>query len=136
MFVNLSKIPNMQVFCLYVIICCRTHPLRSSGILTSSSLQYPTCSIKSQTSSSSFKSSVRNILLHVLIKIGLEIIRISDGEPLELELQMVVSTADIIWEIEHPGQYELFVRIMEKGTPLSPAGLSKYLKPYFSGWWI
>ena len=47
-----------------------------------------------------------------------EIIRISDGKHLELELKMGVDMWDIL-ETEHPGQDDLFARIMEKATPLS-----------------
>jgi hypothetical protein len=46
-----------------------------------------------------------------------EIIRISDGKPLELEFQMVVSMG--FSKIEHSGQAELFVDIMKKAASLS-----------------
>jgi hypothetical protein len=46
-----------------------------------------------------------------------KVIRIADGKPLELELQTVVSTG--LWATGHPGQDELYMRIMEKAAPLS-----------------
>jgi hypothetical protein len=46
-----------------------------------------------------------------------EVIRIADGKPLELELQMVVSTGFL--ETRHPGQDELYTCIMEKAASLS-----------------
>ena len=53
-----------------------------------------------------------------------EVIRIGAGKPLELELQMVVSTKDL--ESEDPGQDELYMRIMEKAASLS-ARICTYL---------
>ena len=46
-----------------------------------------------------------------------QVIRIADGKPLELELQTVVYTGR--WATGHPGQDELYMRIMEKAAPLS-----------------
>ena len=45
-----------------------------------------------------------------------EVIRIADGKPLELEIQMVVAAG--ISEVGRPGQDELFVHIMDKAAPL------------------
>jgi hypothetical protein len=64
-----------------------------------------------------------------------EVIRIADGKPLELELQMVVSTG--ILEIEHPGQDELLHAHYGEGS--IAFGLSEnlhsLLEPYFLGSW-
>ena len=46
-----------------------------------------------------------------------QVIRIADGKPLELELQIAVSTG--ILATGHPGQDELYIRIMEETAPLS-----------------
>jgi len=46
-----------------------------------------------------------------------EVVRIADGKPLELELQMIVSTG--ILATGHPGQDELYMCITENTAPLS-----------------
>ena len=46
-----------------------------------------------------------------------EVIRISGGNPLEFDLQMIVTRED--FETEHPGQDELYIRILEKAASLS-----------------
>ena len=46
-----------------------------------------------------------------------EVIRISAGKPLELELQMVVSAGNC--DSEYPGQDELYTHIMDKAGSLS-----------------
>jgi hypothetical protein len=46
-----------------------------------------------------------------------QVIRISDGKPLEVELQTVVSTKN--FESEHPGEDELYMCIMDKAGSLS-----------------
>jgi hypothetical protein len=56
-----------------------------------------------------------------------EVIRIGGGKPLELELQMKVTAGD--FQTEHPGEDELYMRIMEKA-----ASLSDYPK-IFTHWW-
>ena len=45
-----------------------------------------------------------------------EVIRISDGKPLELELQMTISDGI---ETDHPGEDELYKGIMENAVSLS-----------------
>ena len=47
-----------------------------------------------------------------------EVIRISGGKPLELELLMSVRTEDSDLKTEHPGEDDLYMRIMEKATSL------------------
>ena len=47
-----------------------------------------------------------------------EVIRIGGGKPLELEFGMSVSTEDD-FETDHPGEDELYIRIMEKAEILS-----------------
>ena len=46
-----------------------------------------------------------------------EVIRIGDGKFLKLELQTIVTAGD--FQTEHPGQEELYMRIMEKAASLS-----------------
>ena len=49
-----------------------------------------------------------------------EVIRVGGGKPLELEIQMSVTTEDIFeTEYSQTGQEELFMRIMEKAASLS-----------------
>ena len=80
--------------------------------------------------------------MDVLIKIGKESITKSsallttDDKPLELELQMVVSTGNL--ETKHPGQDKLFVHIMEKGgiAPGLSQNFPSLLEPYILAFWV
>ena len=60
-----------------------------------------------------------------------QVIRISDGKPLEVELQMVISTGNL--EIDHPGQDELYKYIMDKAESLSdhPKICTHFWNPFF-----
>jgi len=60
-----------------------------------------------------------------------EVIRIADRKPLELELQMVLSTGGLL-QTEHPGQAK-YLRIMERAASLRdyPNICTHILKPTF-----
>ena len=123
---NLSNLPNLLVFALYyAIISCNAPRKAAQNAPPSAVFHY--INIILGTISESNKDA--NLWFDFLI-IGCfrgcldqdwkgtynKVIRIADGKPLELELQMVVSTGNL--ETKHPGQDELFVHIMEKVVSL------------------
>jgi hypothetical protein len=127
--VNLSKIPNLQVFCLCIIISCKV-PRKSPRnaqppeVLRDISIVLGTIPVSNKVTNLWFDFEIfgrrpfRGCLDQDWVGIFSEIIRISDGKPLELEIQMEVTTEDFLEDV-HPGQDELYARIMEKTITLS-----------------
>ena len=125
---NLSNLQNLQVFSLYAIINCkapRKAPRNAppSAVLQDINIVLDTIPKSNKVTNLWFYFEIvgrrpfRGCLDQDWVGIFNQIIRISEGKPLELELQMIVSTGNL--ESEHPGQDELFVRIIEKATLLS-----------------
>ena len=125
---NLSKLPNLQVFALYAIINCkppRKAPRNTppTAVLQDINIVLGTIQKFNKVTNLWFDFEIvgrrpfRGCLNQDWDGIFNEIIRISDRKPLELELKMAVDMGDL--ESAHPGQDELFVHIMEKATPLS-----------------
>ena len=126
---NLSNLPNLQVFCLCIIINCkkpRKAPRNAAPpeVLRDINIILGTIPVSNKITNLWFDFDIfgrkpfRGCLDQDWVGIFNEIIRISDGKHLELELKMGVDMWDIL-ETEHPGQDDLFARIMEKATPLS-----------------
>ena len=126
---NLSNLPNLHVFSICIIISCKTprkapRNAQPPEVLRDISLVLSTIPVSNNVTNLWFdfeilgKKPFRGCLDQDWVGIFNEIIRISDGKPLELELQMAVSTGDFLESI-FPGQDDLFARIMEKATPLS-----------------
>jgi hypothetical protein len=118
--VNLSNLPNLQVFALYAIIKCGTRP---SVVLHDINIVLGAIPTSNKVTNLWFDVEIighrpfHGCLDQDWVGLFDEIIRISDGKPLELELQMIVSTGK--FDIEHPGRDELFMHIMERAALLS-----------------
>ena len=125
--VNLSNLPNLQVFSLYTIINCRA-PRRGQRIVpTFAALQ----DINIVLGTIPDSNKITNLWLDFLtvgrrpfdkclnqdwVEMFNEIIRISGGKPLELDLKFAVASGTLSSDA---GQDELYIRIMEKAAFLS-----------------
>jgi len=142
--VNLSNLQNLRVFSLYNIINCtapRKAPRNAQpfAVLHDINVVLGTIPESNKVTNLWFDFKIvgrrpfRGCLDQDWAGIFNEIIRIADGKPLELELQMVVSMGSL--ETEHPGQDELFMYIMEKAGSLSdyPKICTHFWNPTFWG---
>ena len=122
--VNLGNLPNLHVFSLCTNITCSA-PLSPlpKAVLHDINLVLSTIPESNKVANLWFNFTIvgwhpfPGCLEQDWVGMLHEVIRIADGKPLELELQMAVSTG--LWETGHPGQDELYIRIMEKAAPLS-----------------
>ena len=126
---NLSNLPNLQVFCLCVIISCkapRKAPRNAPPpeVLRDINIVLGTIPVPNKITNLWFDFDIfgrkpfRGCLDQDWVGIFNEVIRISDGKALELELKMAVSTGDFLENV-HPGQDKLFESITEKAALLS-----------------
>jgi hypothetical protein len=126
--VNLSNLPNLKVFSLSTIINCKRQ-LKGPRILPPFATLHDINIVLGTIPDS---NRITNLWLDFLtvgrrsfdgclnqnwFEMFSEIIRISDGKPLELELKLAVSSGTL--SSEHTGQDELYMRIMEMAVSLS-----------------
>jgi hypothetical protein len=128
--VNLSNLFNLRVFSLHSIINCKAprkspRSARPFAVLHDINTALGTIPESNKVTNLWFDFKIidrrpfRSCLDQDWAGLFNEIIRIANGKPLELELQMVVSMGSL--ETEHPGldELELSMHIMEKGGSLS-----------------
>ena len=128
---NLSKLPNLEAFSLSPVVCCKPPRKRNAPWSAPPFAALHDINIVLGTIPES--NRLTNLWFHIVIMgvrpfrgcldqdwVGTfkEVIRIGGGKPLELEFGMSVSTEDS-YETEHPGEDELYRRIMEKTELLS-----------------
>ncbi|KIM41140.1 hypothetical protein M413DRAFT_159898 [Hebeloma cylindrosporum] len=119
---NLCNLPNLRVFALYakVIKCDKpAFPAHLIPVLHDINIVLGTIPKSNKVANLWFDFTIigqhpfGDCLERDWAGMFKEVIRISDGKPLELELMM-----EVFWEsasqIEHPGQEDLFTHIMEK----------------------
>ena len=128
---NLSNLPNLKAFSLYAVVICKPPRQRLAprsappfAVLHDINIVLGTIPKSNKLTNLWFHFVIfgqrpfRGCLDQDWVGIFNEIIRIGAGKPLELEFGMSVSTDDV-FETEHPGEDELYMRIMEKTTLLS-----------------
>ncbi|KAF8959431.1 hypothetical protein BDZ97DRAFT_1667254 [Flammula alnicola] len=118
--VNLSNLSHLHVFALNAVIKC---DVPGSAVLRDINIVLGKIPASNKVTNLSFDFKIfgehpfGGCLDEDWVGICDEVIRISAGKPLELDLQMIVSTGKLEWQ--HPGQAELYVHIMEKIASLS-----------------
>jgi hypothetical protein len=118
--VNLSNVSRLHVFSLDAIIKCN---VPRSEVLHDINIVLGTIPESNNLTNLAFDFSIagqrpfRGCLDQDWDGMYNEVIRISDGKPLEVELHMTVSSKN--FEIDHPGQDELYMYIMDKAGSLS-----------------
>ena len=125
---NLSNLPNLQVFSLYTIVKCKVR----RRYITSRSSFAALRDVNIVLGTIPDSNRITNLWLDFLtvgrrpfegclnqdwVEMFNEIIRIGSGKPLELELKLAVSSGAV--SSDHTGQDELYMRIMEKAALLS-----------------
>ena len=127
---NLSNLTNLHVFCLFAFVNCKPSRKRKAprnvspfAVLHYINTVLGTIPEFNRVANLWFDFTIfgdrrpfRGCLDQDWVGMFNEVIRISRGKPLELELQMVVSDG---LEAEHPGEDELYKSIMENAASLS-----------------
>jgi hypothetical protein len=118
--VNLSSVSRLHVFSLFAIIKCDAPRF---AVLHDINIVLGTIPDSNKVTNLRFDFQIvgrrpfRGCLDEDWVGMFNEVIRISDGKPLEFELQTVISTGNL--EVEHPGQDELYMYITDKAGSLS-----------------
>ena len=121
---NLSNLPNLHAFSLYTIVNCKA-PRNAPpfAVLHDINIVLGTIPKSNRVTNLLFWFNIvgrrpfHGSLDQDWVGTFNEVIRIGGEKPLEFDLQMGVSRED--FKIEHPGQDELYMRIVEKAALLS-----------------
>lgn len=117
---NFGDVSCLHVFALYAIIKCGAP---ESAVLHDINIVLRTIPESNQITNLSFDFNIvgqhpfHGCLDQDWVAMFDEVIRISAGKPLELELQTTVSTENL--DFKHPGQDELYMNIMNRMASLS-----------------
>ena len=119
---DLGNVPRLRVFSLFAIIHCNVKP--QLAVLRDISIVLGTIPESNRVTNLGFDIKIvgrrpfRGCLDQNWAGLFNQVIRISDGKPLEMELHIAISTGGL--EVEHPGgEDELYTYIIDKAGSLS-----------------
>ncbi|KDR69265.1 hypothetical protein GALMADRAFT_128730 [Galerina marginata CBS 339.88] len=118
--VNLGRLVRLRVFALYAIIECQP---KGFATIHDINIVLGTLPASNAVTNFSFELEINGkrpfggCLEQDWVGMCDEVMRISAGKPLELEMMLTVSTGELV--SQHPGEDELYIHIMERIASLS-----------------